>query len=816
METLFADLRYAVRRLSQRPGFALIAMLTIALGVGANSAIFSVVNAVLLRPLPVESPDHLVEIYSQEGDEEPVTQSYLDYLDIRARDDLFSGVTAYTLDFFSVSLGPEPEVMLGESVSADYFQVLGVPPALGRAFIPGEDDAPGAPAVTVISHAFWQRRFASDPEVLGQTFRVRGRPVEIIGVAPRTFKGLYVGLASELWLPLTSNQSFAAGDDLRDRGSRWLMVKGRLRPGVTPGQAQAGLDVLAGQLAAAYPETNADPERRFPVIPTSDVRLHPMIDRALVPVAALLMTVVGLLLLIVCTNLANLLLARALARRKEIAIRLAVGAGRGRLVRQLLTESVLLSMLGGALGLLVAWGTLKLLVGFQPPILIKLSLDLGIDTRVLAFTFFVALAAGVLFGLAPALQTTRPQLTPALKDELEAVTRKRRRFGLRGSLVVLQVAVSLVLLVGAGLFVRSLIGAQRIDPGFERQQAAIMTIAPTLSDYDEPQTRNLYTELRQRTQALPGVESVTLASRLPLGVSINTNELYVEGVETPENEAPGIDITVVSPGYFETMGVPLLQGRDFGEGDDDAAPRVVIIDEAAARRFWPGENPVGKRLRLGSADGELREIVGVAQTTKVRTLGEEPRPYLYVPLLQRHRGIVSLVARTSGDPAAALPMLRREALLLDENLPIMELKTMSQHLGLMLFAPRMGGILLGIFGGLAILLATIGIYGVVSYAAAQRTREVGIRVALGARPGDVVRLVIGQGMVMVGIGAAIGLAVAFAATRPLGAFLYGVSASDPSTFFGITLLLVGVAFVAMLVPAMRAVRLDPLSALRRE
>jgi predicted permease len=816
MDTITADLRYAIRRLTQHPGFAIIAMLTIALGVGANSAIFSVVNAVLLRPLPVESPDRLVEIYSQEGDEEPVTQSYPDYLDIRARDDLFTGVAAYTVDFFNVSLGPEPEVMLGESVSADYFEILGVPAALGRSFIPGEDDAPGAPPVTVISHALWQHRFAADPAVLGQTFRIRGQPVEIIGVAPEKFKGLMVGFASELWLPLTSNQSFAAGDDLRDRGSRWLLVKGRLRPDVTVEQARAGLDVLANQLAAAYPETNADPVRRFPVIPTSDVRLHPMIDRALVPVAALLMSVVGLLLLIVCTNLANLLLARALTRRKEIAIRLAVGAGRGRLVRQLLTESVLVALLGGALGLLVAWGTLKLLIGFQPPIMLKLSLDLAIDGRVLVFTFFVALVAGVLFGLAPALQSTRPQLTPALKDEMEAVTKKRRRFGLRGALVVLQVAVSLVLLIGAGLFVRSLIGAQSIDPGFERQQAAILTIAPTLSDYDEAATRNLYTELRERAQALPGVRAATLASRLPLGVSINTNDLYVEGVHTPENEAPSIDITVVSPDYFETMGIPLLRGRDFVAGDDDAAARVVIIDEAAARRFWPGENPIGKRVRLGSADGELREIVGVAQTTKVRTLGEDPRPYLYVPLLQRHRGIVSLVARTTGDPAAILPLLRREALVLDPNLPIMELKTMTQHLGIMLFAPRMGGILLGAFGGLAILLATIGIYGVVSYAAAQRTREVGIRVALGARPGDVVRLVIGQGMVMVGAGAAIGLVLALAGTRPLGAFLYGVEPWDPVTFLGITLLLVGVAFVAMLVPAMRAVRLDPLVALRRE
>jgi predicted permease len=816
MDTLFADLRYAVRRLSQRPGFAVIALLTMALGIGANSAIFSIVNAVLLRPLPVESPEQLVEIYSQEEDDNvPVTQAYPDYLDIRARDDLFSGVTAYTADFFSVNLGTRSEVMFGESVTGDYFDVLGVPAAIGRVFIPGEDDAMGAPPVAVISHGLWKRRFASDPRVLGQTLRVRGRPFEIVGVLPPEFKGLLMGFSAELWLPLTANASFAAGGELLDdRDSRYLLVKGRLRPGVTAEQAQAGLDVLAGQLAEAYPESNVG--RRFPAIPTNDVRLHPMIDRALVPVAALLMTVVGLLLLIVCTNLANLLLARALARRKEIAIRLAIGAGRGRLIRQLLTESVLLGLLGGALGLAVAWWTAKLLVSFQPPLLFKLSLDIGIDGRVLAFTFFISLVAAMFFGLAPALQATRPQLVPALKDELDTVAQRFRRFGLRGSLVIVQVAVSLVLLVGAGLFVRSLIGAQAIDPGFERERAAIMTVAPELAGYDQTRAENLYSDLLDRARVIPGVEAAALATHLPLGLTFNMNALYVEGAETTPDDAPSIDMTVVGPGYFETLGIPLLQGRDFGDQDDALTPLVVIVNEAAARRFWPGENPVGKRLRLGAPDGQLREIIAVARDTKVRTLGEEARPYLYRPLSQNYRSIVSLVVRTSGDPQGVVPVLRREALLVDESLPIMELKTMSQHLGIMLFAPRMGGILLSVFGGLAILLATIGLYGVVSYSAAQRTREVGIRVALGARPGDVIRLVTGQGMVLVGVGAAIGLALGLAATRPLGSFLYGVDVSDPVTFAGVTLLLVGVAFLATLVPALRAARLDAMVALRRE
>jgi predicted permease len=815
MDILLADLRYAVRRLLQRPAFTAIALLTMALGIGANSAIFSIVNAVLLRPLPVESPDRLVEIYSQEGDEEPITQAYPDYLDIRAREDLFSGVTAYTADFFSLGVGTQSEVTFGESVAGNYFQVLGVSPVLGRAFIPGEDDVPGAPRVVVIGDGLWRRRFASDPGVLGQTLRVRGQPFEIVGVMPPRFKGLLMGFVAELWVPLTTNVSFAAGDDmLDDRGSRWLLVKGRLRPGVTAEQAQAGLDVLAGQLAESYPESNAD--RRFPVIPTNDVRLLPMIDRALVPVAALLMTVVGLLLLVVCTNLANLLLARALARRKEIAIRLAIGAGRWRLIRQLLTESVLLGLVGGALGLLVAWWTAKLLVSFQPPVLFKLSLDLGIDGRVLAFTFLISLIAGVLFGLVPALQATRPQLVPALKDELDTVAQRFRRFGLRGSLVIVQVAVSLVLLVGAGLFVRSLIGAQSIDPGFERERAVVMTVAPELAGYDEARANDLLQRLRERVRGLPGVESAAYASRMPLGVSVHTNSIFVEGVDTPPDEAPTIDVTYVSPDYFPTLGIPILQGRDFRAQDDSAAARVAIVSEAAARRFWPGASPLGERVRLGRPEAPTREIIAVVRDTKVRTLGEEARPFLYAPVSQGDRGILSLIVRTSGDPENMLPVVQRQALLLDPSLPIMELKTMSQHLDIMLFAPRMGGILLGIFGGLAVLLATVGLYGVVSYFAAQRTREVGIRVALGARPRDVVRLVTGQGMVLVAVGGVIGLALSFAATRPLGSFLYGVDVSDPVTFLGVTLLLVGVAFLATLVPAVRSARLDPMDALRRQ
>jgi predicted permease len=700
---------------------------------------------------------------------------------------------------------------LGEAVSGNYFEVLGIPAARGRTFIAGEDDAPGAALVVVLSDRIWRRRFAADPNIIGKTLRLKGQRFEVVGVASPEFKGLMVGFASQMWTPVTTQPSF--GEDLEDRGSRWLMVKGRLRPGVTPEQAQSRMDVLGRQLAATYPETSED--RSFTIIPTNDVRLHPMVDRALFPVAALLMVVVGLLLLIVCTNLANLLLARALARRREIAIRLAIGAGRGRLIRLLLTESLVLALLGGVFGLLIAIWTANLLVSFQPPIMFQLTLDLGIDGSVLAFTFFVSVLAGVFFGLAPALQATKPQLVPALKDELDAIGGRRRRFGLRDSLVVAQVATSLVLLIGAGLFVRSLISAQDIDLGFERERVAIIMLSPTVAGYEESRGTALLSSVVERARTLPGVEAAALASRMPLGVSVNTNEIFVEGVATPEDEAPNIDAVTVSSGYFDVMGIPLLQGRDFQEQDDESAPLVAIVSDAAARRFWPGENAVGKRFRL-SPEGELREIIGIALDTKVRTLGEQPRPYLYMHYLQRNRGFMALAVRTNGYPQPMLSTLRREILMVDDGMPIMESKTMTEHLGIMLFAPRMGGILLGVFGGLGILLATIGLYGVVSYAAAQRTREVGIRVALGARPADVMRLVVGRGLTMVGVGIAIGLALAFAAALPLGSLLYGISVTDPVTFVGVTLLLVGVAFVATMVPALRASKLDPMVALRRE
>ena len=549
---MLADLRYAIRQLIRRPVFTVVALLTMALGVGANSAIFSIVNAVLLRPIPVENLEELVDIYSLDGEETFYNpQEYRDYLEMKADRETFVDVVAYAADFVSMTVGTESEVLFGETVSGNYFEVLGIPAARGRVLQGGEDDVSGT-AVAVISDGLWKRRYGANPDVVGQTITLRGKPFTIVGVAPDWFKGVWVGFTVDVWLPASAMTYMdPTRDGLEVRSGRNWLVKGRLQPGVTAEQAQARMDLLAARLQA-LPDFTED--RTFHVMATSDVRLHPTIDGVMLPVAALLMTVVGLLLLIVCSNLANLLIARALDRRREIAIRLAVGAGRGRLVRQLLTESLVLAVGGGALGLLLAWGITTAIVRFQPPILISLSLDLGLDATVLAFTFGIAVLAGLVFGLAPALQATKPQLVPALKDLPSSVGSRYRRFGLRNVLVVVQVAVSMVLLVGAGLFVRSLISAQSIDPGFESENAAIVTVAPGLTGWDGERRRAALVQLLERVRALPGVEAAAMTSRLPLGAAVSTNEIFPVGVEVNLDSPPVVDVTYISAGVLRHPG----------------------------------------------------------------------------------------------------------------------------------------------------------------------------------------------------------------------------------------------------------------------
>jgi predicted permease len=811
------DLTYAVRRLVKSPGFTLVAVLTLALGIGANTAIFSLVNAVLIRDLPVHASHELVEVYtSDSGGYAYSTSSYPDFMALRELTDVFNGVIGTRTTVARVDRDDRPSLAFGELISWDFFQVLGVPMALGRPFLPEEDVSPGANPVVILGYRSWVNDFGGDPEVLGRTVRLNGTPYTVVGVAPKAFTGTMPVLVTSFYTPLMMTNQLMGGtpetDQLAQRGARSMFVKARLKPGVTADQANLALESLSRRLAEAYPESNEN--RVMSALPSGRVALHPYVDRLLKPVAGLLLVVVGLVLLIACANLAGFLLARAEERRKEVAIRLALGAGRGVLVRQLMVEATLLAFLGGAAGILLASWTLQILMAFQPPIPLPVDLDVSLDRTVLLFTGGVTLLASLAFGLLPALQATRTDVAPALKDEGGGRGRPGR-FNLRHGLVVLQVAFSFVLLIGAGLFVRSLQKAQIIDPGFYAGQGALLWPWMGLSGYDTPEeTRAFYRQATERLLAYPSIEGVALADRIPLGAGIQTRGYLLPGVpsESPSGRHD-IDLATVAPGYFEVMDVPILLGRSFREEDLEDG-RVIVVSQAFVDRYYPGEDVVGRTIDPGS-DTPLR-IVGVAANTKVRTLGEAPRPYVYEVPGPARRLDMYFVIRGRGSSQELLTAGRQILDELDPNLAFFEAKTMEEHLALLLFPPRMAALLLSIFGGLALLLSAVGIYGVVSFAVARRTRELGIRMSLGATARDVVTLAVGGGMRLVLWGGTIGVVLAGGLTWAIAGYLFGIGSTDLVTFAAIPLILSGVALLAALIPARRAASLDPVQALRRE
>jgi putative ABC transport system permease protein len=813
MESLLKDTRYALRRLRQSPGFTAVAVAIIALGIGANTAIFSIVNAVLFRPQPYERPDELVNIYVSDADGRTfATTSFPEFREFRQQTDLFAGTVAFDLNILTRLTDDGAEVMLGEYVTADYWHVLGLHPVRGRAFTP-DDDVPGSAPVAILAYQTWQRKFGGDATIVGKTLNLNGAPVTIVGIGPNAYTGVVVGVTSELWVPFGSLQTLApdraAVLDQRDSHSTW--VRARLKPGVTVAQAQAAMNVVMTRLAATYPESDAG--RKVLVTSAAGVRIHPAVDRTVQPVAGFLMIVVGLLLAIACSNLVNLLLARAAGRQKEIALRLAIGASRGRLVRQFLIESLALATAGGAVGLVIAHGLSRAIAAFRPPLPIPIALNLGLDWRVLGFTVLLSLVTGTLFGLVPALRASKPDLMRSLKEDEVTFRAGHRRFGLRNLLVVSQVAVSMLLLVGAGLFVRSLGRAQQVDPGFETTRAAIVTLS--LGRVPEERARALLHQYLEQLAARPGVRSVALANRVPLGFAIRTAGITVPGYPLP----PGTDdieadYTTVGPGYFKTLGIPLLRGRDFTERDDASAPAVAIVSEAMARTFWGTLDVLGRTVRLEGKPAATLEVVGVARDTKVRTLGERPRPYLYTPFAQHYEDMVAVVAATAGDPTGVLATMRHALKTLDPDMPVFSATTMPQHLGIMLFLPRMGAALLSLFGVLAMLLASIGLYGVIAFAVSRRTRELGIRLALGARTEQVVGMVVREGMVLVATGCGIGLALALVAAQPLRSVLYGVSPTDPIALGVVVALLASVAALASYLPARKAARVTPIEALK--
>ncbi|HEX7049885.1 MAG TPA: ABC transporter permease [Longimicrobiales bacterium] len=824
MTTLMNDLRYTLRGLARNPGFAVVAVLTLGLGIGANSAIFSVVNAVLLRPPPqVREPERLVQLYTSDYSG-PLygASSYPDYEAFRDGADAFSGLAAYGFRPVQLAIGDRAELTAGELVSGNYFSVLGVTPAVGRLILPSDDDVPGRAPVAVISYTVWQRSFGLNPDVVGRTVRLNGQPYTIIGVAPPGFAGSTRPLAAGVWVPMAMADRLTgqSGDDslLEERGSRWLGVIGRLADGATLERAQAQVTTLAAGLHARYPGAWTDVReatRRVTLLPEPETRVPPAARGAVLGFVGMLMGVVGLVLLIACANVANLLLARATQRRREIAIRLAVGAGRGRLVRQLLTESLVLALLGGGAGLLIALWLTDLLTGFQPPLPLPIALDVGLDGRVVSFALAVSVLTGIIFGLVPALEASRPELVPALKDESGAARVGGRRPWLRSALVVGQVAVSLVLLIGAGLFVRSLRNAAAVDLGFDPEGVLLATLMLDLEGYTPAEGRVFYTRLLERVEALPGVESAAVAEVVPLMIgNQQRRSVSIEGYEPAPGEDMEFDFNGVSAGYFELMRMPLARGRGFTAEDREGAPLVVVVNETFARRFWPGEDPIGKRLSYRR--DAFAEVVGVVRDAPVRSRAEPQRAQFFIPHAQDYRGNMMLHVRTAGDPAALAPAVRGAVRELDADLALLNVTTLEQAVGGSLLPQRAAAALLGGFGSLAVLLAMIGLYGVMAYAVASRTREVGIRMALGARGPDVVRMIVGRGMGLVALGLGLGLLAAVAVTRLASQFLFDVSATDPASFTAAAVALAAVALVAAYLPARRAARVDPIVALRNE
>jgi putative ABC transport system permease protein len=816
MESLLQDLRFGVRMLLKNPGFTLIAVLALALGTGVNTSIFSLLDAALLRSLPVRQPEQLVKLQRlrQDGKINAIF-SYPAFRDYHEQNQVCSGLFAYYTTPLSLSGGRGvAERIYGTLASGDYFPVLGVQAALGRMFGSADDQTPGGRPVTVISYGLWRRRFAGSRDVIGKTITLNNYEFTVIGVAPPNFTGLVRGFSSDLWLPLAMSQQ-AIPDDPPDtfanRSLIWLQVMGRLKPGVTPMQATASLETLGNQIDQA----NGRPGQEKLMIAPGEKGATWMVSEFALPLK-LLMTVVGIVLLIACANVANLLLARAGVRRKEIAVRLALGANRRRLVRQLLTESVMLALLGGAAGLVVAvwsndfWRLLKPADDYFP-----LSIEGRLDWRALGFTLLVSLLTGLVFGLAPALQSSKFDLIPTLKDEAYAF-RGERRFSLRNLLVIAQVALSLALLIGAGLFVRSLGKLQSLDVGFRPERMLVVSLDPSLHGYDQAKGRELYRTLLERVRSLPGVRMATLAatvspnpggSRIIDAVEIEGRAGSIESVAADENR--------VGPDYFTTMNIRLLRGRDFTAQDREGGPPIAVINETMARRLFPGEDPIGRRFRFGDADPFI-EVVGVVGDGKYRSLREEATLCLYQPFLMNYRHAMNLLVRTEGEPQSIVPAVRNIVAALDPRLPVFNVRTLDEQVRAATAQERAVATLTSLFGALALLLAAIGIYGMMAYTITQRTREIGLRMALGAQRADVLRLVVRQGMLLVLIGVAIGMAASFALMRLLDSLLFGVSATDPLTFAGSSLLLVVAAMMACWIPALCATKVDPLTALRHE
>jgi predicted permease len=814
METLLQDIRYGLRMLAKNPGFTFVAVLTLALGIGANTAIFSVVNSAILRPLPFHDSGRLIRVWSSNfrTKASKFANSYPDFADWRAQNTVFESMAAFTDSTITLTGIDEPAHLETETVSSGTFELLGAAPELGRTFLPEEDDPHHH--VVILSHSLWKDRFAGDPGIIGHTITLDGSAYTVVGVMPASFQFPILRKSPALWTSFSPLQETSDGSTpiTQQRGAHFLLTIARLKPGVSLPQAQPAMNTIAEGLQKQYPDS--DKYMEITLVPEQEELTGPVRPALLV-----LLVAVGLVLLIACVNVANLLLARATSRSREIAIRSALGAGRRRIVRQLLIESLLLALVGGALGVVLAAWANGLVVRLSPEDLLR-STQFHLDGTILGFSTALSVLTGILFGLAPALQISQSNIMGTLKESSLSTSASARSHRLLGSLVIVETALALVLLVSAGLLVRSLLHLRDVNPGFDPRN--VMTSIIDLPDEKYPNVRKVETirDLMPRLKALPDVQSAAAIEPLPMSGSEFRVSFQIEGRPVAKSDEPSTSVRVITPDYFTAMRIPLLQGRSLADSDASDTSQVIVVNEAFARKFFPGENPIGKRFQPHiSADdkpGRMREIVGVVGNVKYRNLSTEWTPESYIPYSQLPFGTMTIVARSGNDPLSLARPIAETVRSLDKDLPAYSPKTLEDYLNGTVAIPRFNTVLLGAFAFLALLLTAIGLYGVISYSVAQRTHEMGIRLALGAQPRDMLRLVVGQSLRLAAAGVVLGLLAALALTRYLSSLLFGVSSRDPFSFVGVVFLLFAVVFLACYAPARRAMRVDPMVALRYE
>ena len=814
------DLRFAFRMLVKYPAFSIVAFLALVLGIGANTTVFGIINALLLRPLPVGHPEEVVKVFTTDNHiKGNQSTSYLNFQDYANQNTAFSSMAAYTFAGMGMSRGTDTLNVTGLLVSGNYFDLLQVKPALGRTFLAEEDSTPNGHPVVVLGYKFW-RKLGADPTIVGSQVTLNGHSFTVIGIAPAAFTGVDVGFSPDLWVPISMHQWVRPGGDFwfEERRALLLSVVGRLKPGVTTSEAQAQMRTIAKQLEQAYPDVNK--ERSIALMSLEAAKSQalggPNNEDLARNVSLLLVTASASILLIACANVANLLLARSTARQREMAVRLALGAGRGRIVRQLLTESILLGLIGGIGGVVLAYCLGDVLVALLPPLPFPIDLNPQPDWRVLSFSCVVAILSGVMFGLAPALQMARWNLTEGLRERASTGGGAVTRLNLRSLLVVAQIAVSLLLLIGSGLFLKSFHKAQAIDPGFRIENLDLVTINPVLAGYDSDRGLQVVRAIADQIRHDPRVAGADLNNWVPL-FGGEGRTVVIEGRDlTDQHNRKFANYSPITPGYFQTMGIQLLRGRNFNEHDAEknAAP-VAIIDETMATEFWPNEDALGRRFRFLVFKTPI-EVIGIARNSKAVTLGEIPTPMVYRPLNELTDTGITLFVHTTGAPGVMLSEIRQIIRAVDVHIPITYEKTIRDHMAIALWPSWMGAMLLGSLGLLAFILASMGVYGVMAYSVSQRTRELGIRMALGAQTGQVIQLVLRQGMFLAAIGLGFGLLAAFGSTRLAGSLLYGVNPSDPTIFLGVTFLLALAALAACYFPARRALKISPVIALRTE